>query len=98
MIALDLFGKLDEAALIDRSKYQIERFPRIYMGPDIDEKFFITLHQTAVERGRHDVAAQISNAMRRSRKIRQIAKAAKLPVLWRPAQALTRHLLRDSLK
>lgn len=98
MIALDLFGKLDEAALFDRSKYQIERISRIYMGHDIDEKFFINLHQTAVERGRHDVAAQISNAMRRSRKIRQIAKAAKLPVLWRPAQALTRHLLRDSLK
>jgi ABC-type nitrate/sulfonate/bicarbonate transport system ATPase subunit len=68
------------------------------MGHDIDEVFFLHLHTTALERGRSDIADQISVAMRRSRKIRKLAKFAKLPMVWRPAQALTKHMLRDSLK
>lgn len=98
MIALDLFGKLDDAVLFDRSKYQIERISKIYMGHNIDEIFFLNLHATALERGRNDVAGQISVAIRRSRKIRKIARFASLPAVWRPAQALTKHMLRDSLK
>lgn len=98
MIALDLFGKLDDAVLFDRSKYQIERISRIYMGHEIDEVFFLNLHTTALERGRNDVADQISVAIRRSRKVRKLARFAKLPAVWRPAQALTKHMLRDSLK
>lgn len=98
MIALDLFGKLDDAVLFDRSKYQIDRISKIYMGHDIDEVFFLHLHTTALERGRSDIADQISVAMRRSRKIRKLAKFAKLPMVWRPAQALTKHMLRDALK
>ena len=98
MIALDLFGKLDDAVLFDRSKFQIENIAKIYMGHDQDEAFFIDLRKTAVERGRSDIADQISNGMRRSRRIRKLESVGRLPVLWRPAQALTRRLLRDSPK
>jgi len=98
MIALDLFGKLDDAALFDRSNFDIKRISKIYISHDLDEKFFISLHRTSVERNRHDIAEQILIAMRRSKRIKMLGSLSKLPVVWRPAQALTRRLLRDSPK
>jgi len=98
MIALDLFGKLDDATLFDRATFHIERISKIYISHDLDEKFFVSLHRTSIERDRHDIAAQISLAMKRSKHIKKIAKISKLPLLWRPAGALTKYLLRDSPK
>jgi 7-cyano-7-deazaguanine synthase in queuosine biosynthesis len=96
MIALDLFGKLDEAALFERRKFDIKRIAKIYISHKLDEKFFENLYQTSVDLGRHDIAEQIAIALRRSKHIKRLTSASKLPLLWRPAQALTRHLLRDS--
>ncbi len=96
MIALELLGKLDGAALFDRSNFDVKRISRIYISHDLDEKFFVSLHRTAIERNRHDIAGQISMAMSRSRYIKKMGALGKWPLVWRPAQALTRYLLRDA--
>ena len=96
MIALDLFGKLDDATLFDRTNFDIKRISKIYISHDLDEKFFVSLHRTSVERHRHDIADQISAAMKRSKYINKLADVSKLPFMWRPANALRKHLLRDS--
>lgn len=98
MIALDLFGKLDDASLFDRSTFDIARISKIYISHDLDEKFFVSLHRTSIERNRHDIADQISIAMKRSKYINSLTSMSNLPILWRPAQALRRYLLRDSPK
>lgn len=98
MIALDLFGKLDDAKLFDRTTFDIKRISKIYISHDLDEKFFVSLHRTSVERNRQDIADQITTAMKRSKYIKKLHQASKLPLLWRPVNALTKHLLRDSPK
>lgn len=96
MIALELFGKLDEASLFERGKFEINRIAKIYIGHRLDEKFFENLYQTSVAKGRNDIAEQIAIAIRRSKYIKRLGAASRLPLLWRPAQAFTKHLLRDS--
>lgn len=96
MIALDIFGKLDQAKLFNRSTFQIPRISKIYVSHALDEKFFISLEQTAIEHDRRDIAAQIAKCMRTSRRIKKLEIFANVPVAWRAAQSLTRYLLRDS--
>ena len=98
MIALDLFGKLDDATLFDRSTFEVKRISQIYISHVLDEKFFVNLYSTSVERNRHDIAEQILIAMKRSKYIKKLDIFSKWPLLWRPSQALSKYLLRDSPK
>lgn len=98
MIALDLFGKLDEAPLFDRAKFDKRRIRKIYISHDLDDKFFISLRQTAAEFQRADLVDEIDRARRRSRRIKRLEFLTRTPVLWRAGLALKKHLLRDSPK
>ena len=98
MIALELFGKLDDATLFSGSTFDVKQISKIYISHGLDEKFFINLHRMSVEHHRHDIAEQISIAMSRSKYIRRLGNLSKWPILWRPAQALSKNLLRDALK
>lgn len=98
MIALDLLGKLDDATLFDRSNFDVKRISKIYISHDLDEKFFINLHSTSVELKRYDIAKQISIAMKRSSYIKKLNYFNNKNFFWRPAQSLSKYLLRDSPK
>jgi hypothetical protein len=96
MIALDIFGKLDDAKLFDRATFDIPRIAKIYVSHQLDEKFFIDLERTAIEHGRRDIAVEIGRCMRSSKRIKKLEMFSKVPGAWRIAQSLTKYLLRDS--
>lgn len=96
MIALDIFGKLDQAKMFDRATFDISRISKIYVSHALDEKFFINLERTAIKHGRLDIAVQIGKCMRTSKRIKKLEIFSKVPLAWRAAQSLTKYLLRDS--
>ncbi|MDN4059567.1 hypothetical protein QPK31_15175 [Massilia sp. YIM B02769] len=96
MIALDLFGKLDDAILFDRKKFEMDRVRKIYISHVLDDKFFISLSRTAAEAKRFDVVEAIEFARRRSRRIKRLELLTRMPVLWRAGIALQKRLLRDA--
>ena len=74
----------------------IDQISKIYINHDLDEKFFVNLYHTSIKLNRHDIAEQISIAIKRSKYIKKLDMFSKLPFFWLPAQALSKHLLRDS--
>lgn len=98
MIALELFGKLDQAVLFDRSRFDIRRISKIFVSHALDEKFFLSLEKTAKERGRADIAGEISKCMRRSKRIKKLEILSSIPFAWRLGQGITKLMLRDSPK
>jgi hypothetical protein len=94
MIVLEILGKLEDCALFDHSKFDLEKIARLDTSSPLSEAIFTDIKTLALEHGRTDIAEQIDRSLRRSKWVAKFDGLQNMRLLWRVPSMLRQHAFR----
>ena len=105
MLALDLYGKLDESITFDKTKYSLDKVAKMFVDDYYDRRYMEEILDAAYKHGRIDIAHAIERSFRHtqllkkllplSRNVRDVMRNRRF--VWRWAYTLENALLAKSI-
>jgi hypothetical protein len=102
MTVLEILGKLDQAELFDRQKFDVKKISRVLAETTAEIIFYREIQDLALKHGRTDIVREIDRCFRRSSRIAKLLFVARslshLPFLWRLGTAIEHRAVRGSFR